>query len=162
MSFSNRMAGVKDQIAETERERTARNVAEDRFIAIDCGLWSSTRRERLACGRRRGQWRRLGQRLWHFGDAHVSREAHHVQPVHNYKIRECDESDAGNHESPRSDLDEGKRHGDHRRGDAKGDEMRQPSPGAHSKYWSRALAGKNNGCGESTQCVLAVADSEYA
>jgi len=129
----------------------ARDVAEDQLVAVNRGLWP-----------RSGHWRGSSQSIRHFGDENVSCKTRYVQPIHHGKIRKCNKEDAGDHEPPRSYLDKSQWHRDSCRGDAQGDEVRESSPGAHGRYWSGSLPEKTDCGGDGTQCVLAVADSEYA
>src|SRR5580704_1869884 len=55
-----------------------RNIAENRLVAVDCGLGWSARGKLPARGRRSRQWRGVSQCLRHFGDANVSCEARNV------------------------------------------------------------------------------------
>src|SRR5271169_2763909 len=171
MSFSNRMSpckgpdrrnGARNSLRQGQRKRTTRNIAENRLLAIDCGLAWRARSKLLARRRRDWHWCGKSQCIRHFGKADVSCETHHVQPVRDGKIRERYEDDSGNHKPPRGDLDESKRHRHSRRGDAESDEMCQPGPGAHRAYWSGSLPKESDGGRERAQCVFAVADSKYA
>src|SRR6202035_4652281 len=120
MSFSNRIARVKDCVVEMLQQRLAvclltsvppharrsklglygqiRNVAKDRLVAVNRGPW-----------RRSGQSLRRGQSLRHFGDANVSGKARYVQPVHDREIRERQENDGRDYEPRRSEPNENKR-----------------------------------------------------
>ena len=119
MSFSNRKSRVKDQIAEpmletlygkaSESEPSGRSlrIGSSRSIVVSPGAPGAN-----CCpidgGTGIGVER--SQSIRHFGNADVSCETRHVQPIHDGKIRERYEDDADDHEPPRSDLDESKRH----------------------------------------------------
>src|SRR5258706_9070201 len=166
MSFSNRMADVKDHLVgtflaaacdicavrQTYKLRLydqVRNITEDRLVAVDRGLQQRTRQGRV-----------FRENLSYFCDPDVSREAHHVQPGGEGKVNKGYENDSGDYEPQRSHMDESERQRNSGASYAEGSQVRQPDPCAHGQYRSEAFAKKRNGGGERAQGVLAITNRE--